>query len=776
MSESAIFEDGNKGPLPENQLHSPFHSPFKDLPDLHSAKVPAGLIIPEELKLPPELLQNQWKAITPTTLESELRKQALFILNKQDKVSQPEQKTEVLRNALRDKLISKLASPADLEKLDAMRLELAVSSQGSERQAKKEQIRNFVDEHIKTDNESDKEAVRKGLDEILAPASLNSLFEEINSKRPAELKAIIASQRQKLVEESLLAIKEAPKRKDFAEKLKAFDERAAACGLKETEVLATYLQIGRVLNPDTVLPHGNKSLLVRSMLKNAADPKGIDQGGHNTCNVTTMQCRLYTQEPSVPSKLVADLAINGSFTTADGTTVSPYNLNLDPDGEAKLDPGWDGSRNYASQIFQLGAINAYWGRRDTLPGGKNVGLGNIKYAQGPDGEYLLDVSVDPPQKQRFETIDASHPWLDIYGVSEINQQITGRPSKNFGIQRWIYPGDSDGVSKVVTLNAFKEELLDLKKANAFPVVISVDAAKKPFGDGKGFGPHVVTITDYDAEKGLVTVDNQWGKHNDHTGLPGQQPKVTVEEIWSSMNQLPSMDFLWGKVKDGFDGLKLKDTLPPTASALSVKGLAWGTSIAAPTAFRGGLSYLDKWGLPGAAKVLAASETRLGSAALRATSSLAAFGAFAYINDLPGAFRQGSSHGIGKLTRVTGDWASFEIGRQLTNKVTSFVPWAPARFTLSLAAGIATTTAFDKLLGEGAEIAGSHVYDRAREYLFNPHNRLPQKEQAFRPHDLIQTEPAISNKQLNELCKPKMSTYFRNKNLFTVPGQDYSLRR
>lgn len=650
-------------------------------------------------------------------------------------------------SALRDALINQL-SPENRKDLDLLRFELSVSNGAKEKESRQSEIKKFLADKL-GDKLSD-----AGAKDILAPVSPADLLAEIKKSRANEVPELLKEARELLVHDAGLVIKKAPALKDFNEKLAAFDARSAARNLPEFERLSTYLQIGRVLNPELKLEHGDKSLLARSMMANAADPTGIDQGSHNTCNVTTLQCRLYTQEPGLASKIVADVACGGQFVTADGTVVKP--LSLAPDSEAKYDPPLDGCRNYASQIFQLTAINAYWNRRETMPGGKNVGKGNIQYTQGADGEYLVDASKNPPERQKFNSIESGHPWLDIYGVSEINQQLTGRPSKNFGIERWVYPSNSEGVSKIVTLNGFKSRLSELKNENAFPVIIEVDASKKPFGDGKGFGPHVVTITDWDADKGLVSVDNQWGKSDDMTGLPGQSPKPTAEVLWSSMSQLPSLDFYWSSLKDGLKGVKLKDAVPPAVTSLSTKGMLWGISAAAPLAVRGGLGCLSEWGVPGAASVLSATETKAGSVALRAGTSLAALGAFAYMNDLPGAFKQGASHGTGKLLRITGEFTSFEIGRQLADKGCSAVGlWAPARIGVGVVAGVATSTVFDRVLGESCEVAGSQVYDRVHDYL-RPHSQLAQPEKAIK--NPIRTAPPAAG---CEVTGGSMTSYFAN---------------
>lgn len=711
--------------------------------------------LPKLLKDRKDLLPADWQP-PPPIAQDILSRQALLMVPKPEAAAAAP-RAEAVKSAERDRVISQL-SPEDCKKLDSLRLELAVVTGDKEKALKQAEIRAFLAPKLTAPTND------LGLQEVLSPPSLNDLIKEIKRVRPQEVAELIKDARVKLLSFSDQSIPDEKRRKDFAEKLSEFDARVKERGLSESELLGSYLQLGRVLNPEIKLEYGNKSVLARSMMANVANPYSIDQGAHNTCNVTTMQVRLHAQEPATALKVVADATVGGGFVTADGTRVKP--MSMEPDGEGKNDPVWDGGRNYASQIFQLTAINAYWNRRDTMPGGKTVGKGNIHYAQLPEGEFLFDTSVNPPQKLNLASFGADHPWLDIYGVSEINQQITGRPSKNFGILRWIYPGESDGVTKVVTLAGFKERLAELKKENAFPVVIAVDASKKPFGDGKGFGPHVVTITDYDAEKGLVSVDNQWGSGADHTGLPGQAPKAKVEEIFSSMSQLPSMDFFWDKIKDGYKEVKWKDAVAPTVTAGTVYGLKWGLSAAAPFAIKGGLGYLSEWGVPGAARALELSETRLGSAGLRVGTGLAALGAFAYMNDLPGAFKQGTSFGVGKLTRVAGDYASFEIGRGLASKAVGWVPWAPARFGLSLAAGVATTTVFDKLLGEGSEVGGSWVYDRAREYFGTPYNRLPEKP--FQPTDVISRDPNPTHRLSEQLAKPSMTKYFSDKNSLIVP--------
>ncbi len=678
----------------------------------------------------------------------------------------PEFKSDIASQAARDQVLG-LLSVEDRKNLDIMRFELAAGSTPKEREQKQAEITSFLGSKL-----SKEILPPNGVAEILRPQSSADLLSEIKIVRPAELDGLVQSVRSKLVTEAEKVITNKAEQKAFNERLVAFEARATGCNLSQSEILNNYLQVGRILNPNIELPHGGRALLAGSMIANSADSSSIDQGAHNTCNVTTLECRLYAQEPSTANRLVADVAITGAFVTADGTTVKPRDLA--PDNESVLGSYTDGLRNYASQIFQLTAINCYWSRKDTLPGGKTVGKGNILYGQD-GGEALWDYSVNPPERQGFKTIGSSQPWLDIFRLSEINQQITGRPSKDLGIKRWGYSSESEGVSQVFSLGRFKERLTEMQNKNAFPVIIEVDAGKKPFGDGKDYGPHVVTITHYDAESGLVTIDNQWGKGGDFTGLPGQRPKVEASEIFATMSPIPSTAYMWKRVKDGFDGIKVSDAYEPSKAALSTQLLEWGVKGGAPLAVRGGLGYLDRMGVSAAGKILTASETKLGSVALRAGTGLAAFGVFAYANDLPGAFKLGNSHGVGKLTRTTLDFASFGIGQKITSKAMSLVGlgWAPARIGVSLLAGAALSTYADKMGGEGAEVAGSFLYDRARE-LWEPNKpMIPPVVRNFEPSKPANLAPLTQPQTMQNAFKfqprPAAPSTFNPTGLRSVVG-------
>lgn len=642
-------------------------------------------------------------------------------------------------------------APESKQRLDLYRLELSVASGKEERELKEEEIRQFVERH------SPKTVSESALQELNKAPSFSDLYSIMSNSQKEQMAKTVAEARELVVDRASKAISGEAKVQQFNEALKKFDERAATRNLSQAERLGVYMQLNRILDPAAKLPHGHAGLLAKSLISNAADPTSIDQGAHNTCNVTTLECRLYTQEPATAARVVADVAITGELKTADGTLIKP--ASLAPDLEAKFDPTPDGLRNYASLVFQNTAINVHWMRKDTLPGGVMAGKGNIEYRQGKPGEpeeYLLNKSVNPPIIHHFRSLDSSHPWLDVDGLSDINAQLTGKPSKDFGIQRWFWPSESDGVSKFLTFNGLKEKLQEYKNNNSFPVIIAVNGDHKPFGNGNGFAPHVVTVTDYDPVNGLVTLDNQWGKDADITGLPGQKPKITTRELYDAMSMFPSFDFIKDHFEKNVKDIKSSDVLPPTIAALSSKGLTWGLRGSAPLAVRSGLGTLSEWGVPGAAKLLSATETKLGGALLRTGTGLGAFAVFAAANDLPAAFKEGNSRGVGRLTRVVLDTAGFDLGAQLTTKAVGAIglKWAPGRLGLMLAAGTVTATVLDRVLGEGAEIVGSMVYDSGREMIMGESQVHMAKPQAKVQDAFDVRRNDVDNLLRSQMQKPK----------------------
>lgn len=597
-------------------------------------------------------------------------------------------------------------------------LERAATSNPDEVASKEGLIRSFLQDRLGT------MVSESGYADVLKSTKLSDALDALKGKTGADGRSHIEHIQQLVLDRAAKVIANPAHLLEFQNNLSTFRARANAQGLSESSVAETLLHISRVLDPLRLVDPARKqvnvemSITALGMMRNVADPTAIDQGGHNTCNVNTVECRLYSKEPQSAAKVVADVAITGEFKTADNTVVRPRTLT--PDGEAKAYPTPDGWRNFASQIFQVTAINIHWNRKDTLPGGKFAGRGNIHYCQGGPGEpseYLLNASKSPPEIHGFDTIDANHPWLNVSQMSEINEQITGRPSENFSIGRYVTSSESKGCIGVSSLDEFKERLSKLAAARAFPIIVEIDAAKKPMGSGAGFGPHVATITHYDPLTGMVTVDNQWGKVNDMTDAPGQKPRISVADLYDNMDQMPSTSFLWGRFKENLSGITPSDLVRPAIATLSMKGVRFGTIGGAPTLLRTGLESMTKAGVPGSATALVASETRLGRIGTRAGTAFGAIGLAYVANDLRTAFNEGTGHGFGKLGRATINYGSYEVGALLgtgIGRVTMLNRRAPGKAGIAITAGLALAAVVDRVGGEGTEIVVSGLYEDAKE--------------------------------------------------------------
>lgn len=165
----------------------------------------------------------------------------------------------------------------------------------------------------------------------------------------------------------------------------------------QEQVNETYRQVGTLLeandNPSVPIDAAGRSRLAREIIKNAADPTEIRQGNHNTCNVATVENRLYTRQPALAAKLVVDMATTGSYVAKDGTKVALDRQSLRPDEDAEQKNSLS-NRNFASQIFQVTAVNLSYAK--TQP--------SIHYEQhsvdpklpGDGGERQVDYSSGKP--------------------------------------------------------------------------------------------------------------------------------------------------------------------------------------------------------------------------------------------------------------------------------------------------------------------------------------------------------------------------------------------
>jgi hypothetical protein len=314
--------------------------------------------------------------------------------------------------------------------------------------------------------------------------------------------------------------------------MERFEQRARRQNIPPEEVARTYDAISRILEAqgDSPLRQDERTRVAREVLHNAAEPTSINQGAHPTCNVASLEVRTYTRSPSAAARLVADASTTTHFRTADGTEIDIDSGSLRADG--------DGSRNQASQIFQVTAVNVFWQRH-----------GNFRYEQRqmapgqqpPDsGERMMDYSQNPPREVTLPNGQPlRQPWINTDAMHEINTQITGRNEAPFIV---AHNAECNAVARPRRINSEQElgsALAQMQREGQFPAIVYVHGGQEPFWTDSGRGAaggsggwHVVTVTDYSpGPPATVAVDNTWGAQGDHLST---SRRIPVNELYAAM--------------------------------------------------------------------------------------------------------------------------------------------------------------------------------------------------------------------------------------------------
>jgi hypothetical protein len=303
----------------------------------------------------------------------------------------------------------------------------------------------------------------------------------------------------------------------FRQDMQAFEKRAQQDGVSNKEVARTYSQISKLLSSHAAKPidRDTKIQLAQQVMHNASNPRGIDQGYHNTCNVATVEVRMYAKYPSRAAELVSEVARTGRYMPVSGKEVKLDKHSLHPDKEAQNHPPKDGARGFASQLFQVTAVNIHYAK-DNKTGDPAKGKHYEQHKMKGDdtGERIVDYSGKTSQIVKGDDNKPVHsPGLDTDELTLISHQISGRLDTKFMI-------DTAGSFTFKPHN--KEELVRYLQEHAknkdFPVTIKVHTGNEPLrtdADSSDGGWHVVNIFGYDSATGHVDMDNQWGSSLDH---------------------------------------------------------------------------------------------------------------------------------------------------------------------------------------------------------------------------------------------------------------------
>lgn len=347
---------------------------------------------------------------------------------------------------------------------------------------------------------------------------------------------------------------------DFENNLKReFTARGLGHEAAEQELAQSMHHLRRMLESgdQSLLPQASRVELAEQFLNQANHPSLISQGENPTCNVTTVEQRIYTRNPSEAARLLSDVATTGRYVTSDGVLIDVARIqgSLEPDTESLRlfglrppnDLRLDGQRTYASQIFEQTAVNIKYHQE----------VGDSFFTQyrkvdnplpGQSKHQLVEFSLNSNGVLQ-ERIKSSSPNVSEDDLTALHNRISGKNDKNFVIQAPFSrtngaPRSYNPSSTVVMPRDLQEfeQLLKNTDANDFPLIVGVSCAHPQFkknpkpGDPLG---HVMTVRGISERppgsgKYYAELANQW-RAEDNQFVP-------IADVWEIMLPAPQNKF------------------------------------------------------------------------------------------------------------------------------------------------------------------------------------------------------------------------------------------
>jgi hypothetical protein len=298
----------------------------------------------------------------------------------------------------------------------------------------------------------------------------------------------------------------------FEHCLRAVEARAGKSNLSDAEIKNVYVQAARLLDAkDGAVPARERAVLALQLVNHAAYPTRIDQGAHMTCNVTAVEELAFTKCPGRAMEVVAGAALHGSWKAPDGKTIRIDSGSLQPGVEESRSVAHgtpiDHLRSYASQIFQVMAVNDALQRRHPPEFYRNLPnrSDSMERVVDANGKLLLD------NDGRYRKV----PGLPIDEIQQVTTSITG-DRRNL-----IHKRDADdpidrNLVQVKDVSDLRSHLSRLDNQKDFPIIALMTSDARAFGrSGNAEAmPHVVCIIGYDQEKHQVRISNFWGARQD----------------------------------------------------------------------------------------------------------------------------------------------------------------------------------------------------------------------------------------------------------------------
>lgn len=204
--------------------------------------------------------------------------------------------------------------------------------------------------------------------------------------------------------------------------------------------------------------------LVADILAHVVDPVTIDQRQHNTCGPTTAEILLAMQEPSEYVRLASGLASpEGGVRLQNGDTITRQSDWNTADSDR---------RTVGSQLFQSALMEYANGR--------------FNYSNDEDGR----------------TIGAGPVEVSIPGLlpNEMANLVEGLTGNSYDLDFSIMDDQPSG--------NFMRALENADPGSEVPVLVNYNTE----GSGvQNTAPHYLLVTGYDAQTGMVSITNPWGR-------------------------------------------------------------------------------------------------------------------------------------------------------------------------------------------------------------------------------------------------------------------------
>ena len=317
-------------------------------------------------------------------------------------------------------------------------------------------------------------------------------------------------------------------RAEFQQEIKGFISQAELKNMPTTEITRTLDATAKLLEGQGANPLDDtkRAWLALTLMHNVGHADRIDQGAHNTCNVTAISKVLMTEDPAQAAEMVSSTALNGYYQAPDGKRISIDAKSLRPDVESTGGETTDSKRNYATQVFDLVSINNHWQRQHPP----------FSYVQreptndNDTGERLLNAWGKETRDENGKVLD--HPNLDCRAMSEIGREV--------GIKETFLIANAKAAEPAGAVIDSPEELAAKIKsmlAEGHPAMLFVEAGNKlftgKFDDNAGEGWHVVTVDSYDPSTGKFHMSNQWGAANDqNVSLADLYDATLPPQLWA----------------------------------------------------------------------------------------------------------------------------------------------------------------------------------------------------------------------------------------------------